>query len=66
MNFKATHRHYKGNLYQKIGVALHTETSASLVIYQDAGGRLFARPEDMFNDVLIDGQRRFFPLEKTP
>lgn len=30
----ATHRHYKGGLYRYIGVARHSETEESLVVYE--------------------------------
>ncbi|MDR9179787.1 aminotransferase class III-fold pyridoxal phosphate-dependent enzyme [Burkholderia multivorans] len=47
----ATHRHYKGGLYRVIGVARHSETEESLVVYEHlwphARG-LWVRPETMF------------------
>ena len=30
----ATHRHYKGGLYRYIGVARHSETEESVVVYE--------------------------------
>ena len=47
----ATHRHYKGGLYRHIGVARHSETEESVVVYEHlwpARG-LWVRPEAMFN-----------------
>lgn len=49
-------RHFKGGIYQLIGVATHTETKEELVIYQsmfNAAGKpadkhLCARPKEMF------------------
>ena len=44
------YRHFKGNLYEVLGIAAHTETSEKLVVYRDCNNaeRVFARPLDMF------------------
>ena len=44
------YRHYKGNFYQVIGLAKHTETLDIVVVYQGLYGDydLFVRPYQMF------------------
>lgn len=52
------YRHYKGNEYEVIGVAKHTETLEDLVVYRALYGEggLWVRPLAMFlEDVLVEG-----------
>ena len=63
------YQHYKGNLYQVIGVAQHSETREELVVYHslDDEKNLWVRPKTMFlENVKINGQvmPRFKYLEK--
>jgi len=62
------YRHYKGNEYTVIGVALHSETHEELVVYRPEYGErgLWVRPKGMFlESVVVDGREmpRFQFLE---
>ncbi|MEP4890353.1 MAG: DUF1653 domain-containing protein [Aliiglaciecola sp.] len=53
------YRHYKGNDYQVIGVAKHSEDESELVVYRPlyGEGKLWVRPLEMFiEEVVIDGK----------
>jgi len=52
------YRHYKGNFYEVIGVARHSETEEWLVVYRCLYGdhSLWVRPLEMFKEeVIVDG-----------
>ena len=54
------YRHYKGNDYQVIGVAKHSEDDSELVVYRPLYGdrSLWVRPLQMFVETVdIEGQR---------
>lgn len=61
--FTPTHRHYKGDLYQKLFDATHSETEEMMTVYLTADGRPFVRPKAMFDENLPDGRPRFAPIE---
>ncbi|MCG8394630.1 MAG: DUF1653 domain-containing protein [Pseudomonadales bacterium] len=48
------YRHFKGNEYQVIGVATHSETEESLVVYRPlyGDGDLWVRPLTMFTETV--------------
>ena len=50
------YQHYKGQYYQVLGVARHSETLESMVVYQAFYGdyRLWVRPFSMFNEKVLD------------
>ncbi len=45
------YRHFKGNMYVVVGVATHSETLETLVVYhrEHDSGHTWVRPIDMFN-----------------
>lgn len=65
------YRHYKGKDYEVIGVARHSETGESLVVYRALYGDfgLWVRPLGMFTETVeLDGTRvrRFEYLATGP
>ena len=63
------YKHYKGNIYEVIGIARHSETLEELVVYkatyQPEGENIWVRPLAMFNESLhINGvlTKRFVKL----
>lgn len=50
------YKHYKGNIYEVIGVARHSETLEDLVVYkalyQPEGENLWVRPLRMFTETV--------------
>lgn len=53
------YQHYKGNYYEVIGVARHSETMEQLVVYRALYGEggLWVRPKEMFfEDVMVQGK----------
>ncbi|HOJ78475.1 MAG TPA: DUF1653 domain-containing protein [Bacillota bacterium] len=55
---KGRYRHYKGNEYEVIGTAIHSETLEIYVVYQDLDveHKLWIRPYEMFvENVVVDG-----------
>lgn len=64
------YRHFKGNEYEVIGVATHSETHEPLVVYRPlyGDGGLWVRPLAMFTEVVLhDGKRvsRFTFVEES-
>ena len=65
---KGIYRHYKGNLYEVIGIAKHSETLEEMVVYKALYGEggLWVRPAKMWNDIMElpeKAVKRFEPVE---
>lgn len=59
MAIPGRYRHYKGNYYDVIGVARHSESGDELVVYRPRYGDrgLWVRPLAMFEEkVTVDGE----------
>ena len=53
------YRHYKGNMYEVIGTARHSETEEWLVLYRCLYGdrSLWVRPVEMFEEeITVEGR----------
>lgn len=53
------YRHYKGNYYDVLGVASHSETDEKLVVYRPQYGdrALWVRPLAMFTEIMtVEGR----------
>lgn len=64
------YRHFKGNEYQLLGVATHSETGEPMVVYRALYGEygLWVRPASMWNELVTrDGvtQPRFTYIGET-
>lgn len=62
---KGIYRHFKGGIYEVVGVAIHTETQDGLVLYKDVNNPhniIWARPIKMWNEA-VNGKKRFELIE---
>lgn len=65
------YRHYKGQEYEVLGTAKHSETEEEYVVYRALYGErgLWIRPVAMFSEVVRVGEKRvprFLRLEGGP
>ena len=63
------YRHFKGNEYEVVGIARHSETKEPMVVYRALYGEggLWTRPAEMWNETVErDGKtyHRFYSLDR--
>ena len=61
------YRHFKGNEYEVVGIARHSETEEPLVVYRALYGEhgLWVRPAAMWNELITRDGKTFRRFEKT-
>ncbi|MBV1915844.1 MAG: DUF1653 domain-containing protein [Pseudomonadales bacterium] len=67
---KGTYRHFKGNLYEVLDIARHSETQEEHVVYRALYGEggLWVRPLVMFDEIIErDGlsMKRFVQVDEA-
>ena len=63
------YRHFKGNNYEVLGIARHSETEKPMVVYRALYGEggLWTRPAEMWNETVVRGGKtyqRFYRLDR--
>ena len=59
LKINGIYRHYKGNRYQVLAIAKHSETLEEMVVYKALYGEggVWVRPKEMFlENVIINGE----------
>lgn len=65
---QGTYRHFKGGIYEVLGMVRHSETEEWLVLYKNASGSLWVRPYAMFVETVTHEKRevpRFAYVSRT-
>lgn len=62
---KGKYRHFKGNMYEVVGVAKHSETLEEMVVYRAlyGEGELWVRPASMWDETVERDGRTFKRFE---
>ena len=60
------YRHFKGNEYEVLYIAIHSETEEPLVVYRALYGEhgIWVRPAEMWNEIITRDGRTFRRFEK--
>ena len=61
------YRHFKGNEYEVVGIARHSETEEPMVVYRAlyGDGGLWVRPAEMWNETVERDGRSYKRLERV-
>ncbi len=61
------YRHFKGNEYEVIGIARHSETTEPMVVYKAlyGDGGIWVRPAQMWNETIERDGKQYKRFEKT-
>ena len=59
------YRHFKGNEYEVLGIARHSETLEPMVVYKAlyGDGELWVRPASMWNEIIEKDGKTFKRFE---
>ena len=59
------YQHFKGNYYELIGIAKHSETLEPMVVYRALYGeeKIWVRPLHMWNEIIEKDGKRFRRFE---
>ncbi|WP_028505817.1 DUF1653 domain-containing protein [Ruminococcus sp. FC2018] len=62
---KGKYRHFKGNMYEVIGIAKNSETLEEMVVYRAlyGDGELWVRPAEMWNETVTRDGKTFKRFE---
>ena len=60
------YRHFKGNAYEVIGIARHSETEDAMVVYRAlyGEGALWVRPAEMWNETVERDGKSYMRFER--
>ena len=60
------YRHFKGNVYEVVATAKHSETEEEMVVYKALAGDqgMWVRPLSMWDEVVTHNGKNFLRFEK--
>ena len=58
------YRHFKGNIYEVIAIAKHSETGEEVVVYKSHDQEVWVRPLNMWNETVDRDGETFLRFKK--